>query len=166
MFFLVSLILEDASDVARYILETNLDSSNVLVNGQAANFIVDQLNEHPVITHDQGNNVIIRTYGLLETNPTKDLFYNYIDVINKISVDVRAINRDVLIDAFNEVRRTLFAVRKLIDFSDGGINDTNIKERYDLIFLTDEMDLTNEEDGIFIKILQVTFEKREQGIIT
>lgn len=150
-----TVIWEDAVDVVRYILLTDMSAANITVGGNNATLIIDRRDNRPVIGSGEARLIWIRPYGILNNTEQADLFLNFEDNIYNVAIDIEATSRGLLTQAWIEVRRVLNAVRTICNFSDSGAFDFKIHQQYQCLDMKSGQDLSNAEDGIFHRVVSV-----------
>ena len=162
----MSVTVNDPVDVIRYVILTNLVAPFILNNAgteiQSTVLIKNRWNLPTIRIEAQGQ-IFVRTYGLTENTEEADIFHEFENRTFGIVVQIESTARYNVRQGLNAVRRALHKTRKLLNFSDGGVNDTAIKAAYDVILLTNNPDLTQNELGMYQYDQEISFlEKNKQ----
>lgn len=162
----MSVTVNDPVDVIRYIILTNLVAPFILNNSgteiQSTVLIKNRWNLPTIRVEAQGQ-IFIRTFGGAEETEKADIMHEFEDRTFEVVAQIESTTRYNARQGLSAVRRALQKTRKIVNFSDSGVNDTAIKAAYDTILLTNNPDLSQNELGMYQYNQEISFlEKNKQ----
>jgi len=162
----MSVTINDPVDVIRYIILTNLVAPFILDKTGAefqSTILIKNRWNLPTIRVQAKGQIFIRTYGTTESTQKSGLMHEFEDRTFGITAQIESAARYNAKQGLDAVRRALQKSRKIKNFSDSGVNDTAIKAAYDIILLTNNPDLTQNELGMYQYDQEMSFlEKNKQ----
>lgn len=161
-----TLIVKNPADVIRHLIVIQFTVANVQLNGNDSKVVVKRREKLKGMNFSFSTQpVVIRTNNITHgVHERADLLYNFSNDEYAVMVEVHTKNEsDFSWDAFWETKRCLEENRKIQTSQDANI-DSSLKTYYDILYLGNEIPVSEEDGGPHQINIQANLKVRSRAI--